>query len=157
MDYVRPEGERLDRLLEMQRTAFGGEKESWERFLKWIGAENFRAIGDAGGLILIPMAQYYGGHAVPMTGIGAVAVSPEFRGRGAATKLMRAAVREMHDEGMALSTLYPATEPLYRRAGYEQAGVQFAVRIALTSIPFTDRDIEETIGGIRKVRWVPGT
>ena len=141
MEYFRPEGEQLDRLLEMQRTAFGGDKDSWERYLKWSGAENFRAIGDAGGLLLIPMAQYYGGRAVPMTGIGAVAVSPEFRGQGAATKLMCASVREMHDDGMALSTLYPATEPLYRRAGYEQAGVQLSVRIALTSIPFKDREL----------------
>ncbi len=77
----------------------------------------------AGGLIVIPMGQHFGGRAVPMTGIAGVGVAPEFRGRGAGTRMMREAVRALHREGAALSTLYPATVPLYERAGWARAGL----------------------------------
>lgn len=131
----------LERLLEIQRTTFGGDKEEWDRYRRWVGDENHRFASDAGGLTLIPMGQYFGGKSVPMTGIAAVAVSPEARGGGVATRLMCDTVRELHDKGVALSTLYPATEPLYRRAGYEQAGVQIHVRLALFSIGLKHREL----------------
>ena len=66
-----------------------------------------------------------------MTGVAAVGIAPEHRGGGIASALMHAALREMHAEGVALSALYPATIPLYRRVGYEHAGVRDEVQIAL--------------------------
>lgn len=96
------------------------------------GYENLRAHregGLAGGLIVVPMGQYFGGRSVPMTGVAGVGVAPEHRGRGAGTRMMRALVRELYDAGVALSALYPATVPLYQRAGYERAGARYVTAV----------------------------
>lgn len=76
----------------------------------------------AGSALVIQAGQFFGGRSVPMCGVRAVAVPPERRGTGVATGLMTALLREAHDRGTPLSTLYAATQALYRRVGYEQAG-----------------------------------
>lgn len=85
----------------------------------------------AGGLLLMPMDTFIGGREVSLCGIVTVVVPPEMRGLGAGTELMRRAVLEMREQGHALSGLYPATLPVYRNAGYEQAGVRCETRINL--------------------------
>jgi predicted acetyltransferase len=75
-----------------------------------------------GGLLRIPMGQWFGGRSVPMLGIAGVAVAPEARGQKVALSLMTAALRAARASGMALSALYPATVTLYRAVGYELAG-----------------------------------
>jgi predicted acetyltransferase len=85
------------------------------------------------------MGQWFGGRSVPMTGVGAVAVAPEARGRGAAFRLMRCALEEMRERGIAISSLYPATQTLFRKAGYEQAGARFAVSVQPYLIGVRDR------------------
>jgi predicted acetyltransferase len=40
----------------------------------------------------------------------------------------------MYDTGCALSTLFPATLPIYRRAGYEVAGATSAIHIPDTRL-----------------------
>jgi len=91
--------------------------------------ENVRVLRERGNVVgcnmLIPMGQYFGGRSVPTTGIAAVGVAPEHRGRGAALALMLSTVRELADGGVALSTLYPAMLTLYRRVGYEVAGGRY--------------------------------
>jgi predicted acetyltransferase len=42
---------------------------------------------------------------------------------------MREYVAEMRVEGFAVSTLYPATQPVYRKAGYERAGAEYRVAV----------------------------
>jgi predicted acetyltransferase len=76
----------------------------------------------AASALVIWAGQFFGGRSVPMCGVRAVAVPPERRGTGVATELMVALLREAHDRGTPLSTLYAATQSLYRRVGYEQAG-----------------------------------
>lgn len=114
-----------------------------DQFAERVGRDSFRAVhvnGElAGGLSLLPMGQYFGGRAVPMTGISTVAVTPHHRARGAATAIMEHAVRELHEDGCPLSTLYPATQTLYRRSGYEQAGSRWEVRVKLSTIGICDR------------------
>jgi predicted acetyltransferase len=88
----------------------------------------------AGGLLLIPMGQFFGGRSVPMTGVAGVCVGPDARGRGGATFLMREALAEMRQGRVALSTLYPATLPLYRRVGYELAGGQYDLEVPVGSL-----------------------
>jgi predicted acetyltransferase len=99
------------------------------------GHDNLRVIRlrreVVGGLMLIPMGQFFGGRRVAMTGIAGVAVAPWARSGGAATDLMRRCVRELHARGEALSTLYPATVPLYHRAGYERCGSYFRIELPL--------------------------
>lgn len=90
-----------------------------------IGAPNFRVVradGEvAGGLGILRMGQWYGGTAVPLAGIGAVGIAPEWRGRGAASALLRATLTELRAEGLPLAALYPSTLPVYRKAGFERA------------------------------------
>lgn len=54
-------------------------------------------------------------------GVSSVGIAPEYRGTGAATTLLKNLLRELYDQGIPLSSLYPATPPLYRKLGYEQA------------------------------------
>ncbi len=96
----------------------------------------------AGGLIHIPMGQWFGGRSVPMTGVAGVAVGPEHRGRGVAISLMRASVVELAEAGAPLSVLYPATLGLYRKAGYEPAGSRFRCSVRTRDIPVGPRDLE---------------
>lgn len=93
-----------------------------------------------GGLALLRCGQYFGGRAVPMVGIHGVAIAAEARGRGAGTRLMQHVMRELHRDGVALATLYPATQPVYRAAGFEQAGIHLGYEVAPESVPAGDRD-----------------
>lgn len=94
-----------------------------------------------GGHLLLPMGQFFGGRSVAATGVAGVGVVPEARGQGAATRLMHATVRELHARGVALSVLYPATFPLYRRAGYEIAGGHYRIRVPARAIGVRDRGL----------------
>ncbi len=118
------------------------------------GHPNIRAIRKdgrvVGGLLVVPMGQYFGGRSVSTMGVAGVGIAPDARGSGAATEMMRALIREQHAAGVALSTLYPATVPLYRRAGYERAGVRREVRIdPVRCIPSGGRDAALHISKLR--------
>ncbi len=97
-----------------------------EIFLNRIGLENFRIIHRdqqvVGGLATLSMGQWWGGQRVPMVGIGGVGITPEYRGDGAAIALMQHTLKELYSQEVPISVLYPATQRLYRKAGYEQGG-----------------------------------
>jgi predicted acetyltransferase len=82
-----------------------------------------------------PLSQWFGGRAVPMAGVAAVATVPELRGTGVGSALVAEALRAARDRGTAISTLYPATVPVYRRLGYEYAGLYTQYRTPLLSLP----------------------
>ncbi|MCU0611025.1 MAG: GNAT family N-acetyltransferase [Candidatus Eisenbacteria bacterium] len=136
-----------------------------------IGLPSIRVIREdarsVGMLSIIRMGQWFGGVSVPCAGIGAVAVSAHHRGRGVATRLMQAALREIRDAGMSLSALYPATQPLYRAVGYELAGTRFEVTLPADAIDIKDRGLElrpatdsdrpaMEAAYARRARWSPG-
>ena len=111
----------------------------------WIeraGAENVRVVraraaGRAvpvGALLQLPMGQWFAGRRVPMTGLAAVTIAPEHRGRGASDALLRAFLRETRARGTALSTLYPSTLHVYRRLGWEVAGARWETRVPLAAL-----------------------
>ncbi|MGB3639207.1 MAG: GNAT family N-acetyltransferase [Rivularia sp. (in: cyanobacteria)] len=83
-------------ILEQCFLASPGEEEAW---LKRMGVENIRLIREekqvVGGLVVIPMGQWWGGESVPMTGIAGVGVAPEYRGSGAALSLMQQTIRHL--------------------------------------------------------------
>lgn len=108
-----------------------------EKALEWLesqGLEHARVLrtgkSAVAALLEIPMGQFFGGWSVPTVGIAGVGVAPEHRGSGAGHALMRATVIELHRQSVALSTLYPSTQKLYRGAGWEVAGGRYEIRIA---------------------------
>lgn len=112
-----------------------GENES---YINRVGVENLRVIHQneqiVGGLALISMSQWWGGVSVPMTGIAAVGIACQYRGTGGAIALMQHTVKELYTNGVPISVLYPATQRLYRKAGYEQAGSACVWEIPALSI-----------------------
>ncbi|MBD2344120.1 GNAT family N-acetyltransferase [Anabaena subtropica] len=107
-------------------------------YAKGIGLENFRVIYRedivAGGLAILPMGQWWGGQRVPMAGIAAVGIAPEYRGDGAAIALIQHTLQDISEQEIPISVLYPATQRLYRKAGYEQAGTSCVWEISAESI-----------------------
>jgi predicted acetyltransferase len=125
------------------KSSFNVRDEFIEPFIERSGAENFRMLlrdGQLiGGLLGVPMGQYIQGHSVPLTGIVLVGVSPDARGRGAGSFMMRTVIEQLHAQGEPLSALYPATQPVYRQAGYEAAGSYFEGTLPMDRISLADR------------------
>jgi predicted acetyltransferase len=131
--------EDLEALAPIVGWAFGG---GTSRALDWLrvsGAPHVRVAclegRVSGGLLEIPMGQWFGGKSVPTLGLAGVAIAPEARGQGLALSLLRATVREARARGVALSTLYPSTFSLYRKAGYELAGSYCRFTLQLRQLP----------------------
>jgi predicted acetyltransferase len=76
---------------------------------------------------VMPWGQFFGGRSVPMGAVASVAVRPDQRGRGIAPRLLARAVDQMHERGLVISTLHPATTRFYRGLGWEIGG-EFGVR-----------------------------
>jgi predicted acetyltransferase len=81
------------------------------------------------------MDQWFGGRPVRMIGVASVATHPLHRGTGVGTEVTGRLLEEARDQGHALATLYPATVPVYRRLGFEYAGVFLTYRVPLTALP----------------------
>ena len=103
-------------------------RESWlatkrmEEFLgAWVGEELVATTE------VMPVGQFFGGRSVPMGAVASVAVRPDHRGRGIAPRLLALTVERMHEQGLAVSTLHPATTRFYRGLGWEIGG-EFGVR-----------------------------
>lgn len=118
------------------------QEQSWVNLM---GIENLRIIRHnqemAGGLATIPMKQWWGGESVAMTGIAGVSIAPEHRGTGAALSLMQQTIKELHTQGVAISVLYPATQRLYRKLGYEQGGSFCAWEIPAETIQIREQPL----------------
>ena len=114
-------------------------------YFQLAGEQNVRVVrldGQViGGLVLLPKGQYFGERKIPTAGIAAVAVAPESRAHGAATELLAQMLIEQRAAGIPLSTLYPATVALYRRAGYELAGANHRMTLPTKAIDVRDRTL----------------
>jgi predicted acetyltransferase len=100
------------------------------------------------------LLQWFGGRSVPTIGVASVATDPRYRGTGLGTEVVARLLERSRDRGSALSTLYPATVPVYRRLGYEYAGVFTTYRVPLTALPTgpaTDLEVVPEDGGPVKV------
>ncbi|MEH2295799.1 GNAT family N-acetyltransferase [Nostoc sp.] len=122
-------------------SALGGE----EVYINLIGVENFRIIRKleqvVGGLATLDMGQWWGGVRVPMTGIAAVGIAPEYRGSGVAIALMQHTLKELYARGVAISALYPAVQSLYRKVGYEQGGSWCIWEVATKNIQVREQPL----------------
>ena len=155
----KPADEReLARFLDICALALHFPRDLADRFASISGRDAFRVVransdGNpiVGGLVIHDMGQFFGGKSVRMGGIGAVGIAPEFRASGAATQMMALALRDMRENGFMISSLYPATVPLYRRAGYELAGSRYEV-----TIPIRQMRLEKRAGDLRVERVEEG-
>ncbi len=122
-------GTELDALASIVGWAFGFSMADARAWLERAGSAKVRVArqkgGVVGGLLEIPMGQWFGSRSVSNVGIAGVAVAPEARGRGVALELVSSSLRAARRESTAVSTLYPANVALYRAAGYELAGSRF--------------------------------
>src|SRR5262245_58418930 len=107
----------LAALLDVAAHTYNMSRDLADRYAASVGLGNFRIcrLNDevVGGLALIPCGQFFGGRSVPMNGVALVSTAPQHRGRGAASALLNETLRELRSEGWAISSLYPATVPLY--------------------------------------------
>jgi predicted acetyltransferase len=152
---VRGDGE-ATAFAEMLARSFALPRAECPSILDRAGRANVRLIrADAkpiGGLILIPMGQWFGGKRVSMTGIAAVAVEPHARGRGTAKHLLASMLHELREKGVALSALYPATNAVYRAVGYEIAGSRWEVRAPCRSLAIDARTLGDEARALSVVR-----
>jgi predicted acetyltransferase len=130
--------------------ALGFPEEDAKDWFARAGHENLRVVWRDGrvvaGLVQIPMGQYFGGRAVPMTGVAGVAVAPEARGVGVASDMMRTFLREQFEAKIALSTLYAANVPLYQRVGWERAGSRYEITVSPGAAMTEERGLTVTCG-----------
>jgi predicted acetyltransferase len=124
----------LDAVMQIRVRSFGhspaSEREQW---LKRTGelADQRRLVGVLDGDTLVAAARildfqhWWRGRRVPMAGIAGVVVDPAYRGRGVGSRLMRGVLERSHELGSALTALYPATLPVYRKLGYEFGGGRY--------------------------------
>ena len=142
----------LEALSKIVSWAFGFPVAGTTKWLTDARLENVRVARQhekvVGGLVQIPMGQWFGGRSVPTLGIAGVAVDPAARGRGVALAMMRETLAEARARGIALSTLYPATVSLYRAAGYELAGSYCRYSVRAADCPKKPSTLE--LGAIRE-------
>ncbi|MBY0113433.1 MAG: GNAT family N-acetyltransferase [Phycisphaerales bacterium] len=108
----------------------------------------------AGGMQLIPLGTSFGGRVVGLTGVGAVVLLPQYRGKGVGKTLMREAMLEVQRTGTPLAGLFPATLPVYRSAGFEQAGVRCETTLTLNQIKLRP-EIDALVRADRGLSLVP--
>ena len=108
----------------------------------------------AAALRIYRFGHFFGGRSVPAVGIGGVATAAHARGKRVAETLVTETLRELRRAGFAISTLYPATVPLYRRCGYEYACFRMHYRAPLEALPrgagppveeWTDAHLDEIV------------
>jgi predicted acetyltransferase len=82
-----------------------------------------------------PFRQFIARVALPMAGVGTVAVSPTHRRRRLAAELVTAALHTARDRGDVVSALYPFRSAFYAKLGYGQADLAHQYQIAPDQLP----------------------
>ncbi len=140
MATIRPATEAdLDRVVALNTQAFNSPRNWQDRMRSDPQLDLIRVAEDDGRVAammrFLPFAHYFGGRALRAAGIASVAVAAESRGRGLGTALMRETLGELRDSGFLLSTLYPATAPIYKSVGYGFGGVRTAWKVRQEILP----------------------
>ncbi|MDI1463867.1 GNAT family N-acetyltransferase [Catellatospora sp. KI3] len=66
--------------------------------------------------------QWFGGRAVPTSGVAGVATAPELRGRGLGRLVLTGLLAYARERGAVISTLFDTTPLPYRALGWEEVG-----------------------------------
>ncbi|MFA5506114.1 MAG: GNAT family N-acetyltransferase [Vulcanimicrobiota bacterium] len=138
--------EKIDELASIISESFNTPAGIARPWIEASGLQNWRVIeeGEAalGGLMVIPMGQWFGGRAVSMTGLAGVVISSLARGRGVGRQLISSTLQELRDQGAALSALYGSTTSFYRAAGYQRAGANYLLEVELKGLDFKAGPLE---------------
>lgn len=94
-----------------------------------------------GGMSFQRLGQWFGGRAVPCGVVRCVGVAPEARATKVADRFLRHSLREMKEIGLPLSMLFPATQIIYRRVGYEQAGSLVEYEVPINEFSSRERSL----------------
>ncbi|MEO6605946.1 MAG: GNAT family N-acetyltransferase [Aeromicrobium sp.] len=101
---------------------------------------------------------WFGGVAVPTSGIAFVGVTAEYRGRGIVRPLLDAVLAAAIDRGAVISALYPTAPRIYRGLGYERITDMITASVptsALAGLPLssttTRRATIDDLAAIREV------
>lgn len=100
----------------------------------WITREGDRVVG---GLVVFDLGQHWGGRSLPCAAVSAVAVAPDRRGHGIARQFMTHALRHAREQGRPIAALYPATQGLYRKLGFELAGISMMCNVPVRCFDLT--------------------
>lgn len=132
--FVDITADQLETVLRIRSRSFGhlsaGSRDEWLRDAQDF-IEGGRFYGVVEGTELVAAAriwdfrQWWAGQPVRMAGVAGVVVSPEYRGRGVGSLLMRGVLERSRALGYPLSALYPATVVVYRQLGYEFGGGRY--------------------------------
>jgi predicted acetyltransferase len=149
IEYRTPEDGDLDSILALSEISFPLPPGWVARARPTIRLEQFLCAFEDGRLVASsqshPMDQWFGGRPVPSAGVAGVATLPERRGGGVVTGLLPELLRRERERGMAASSLYAATVPVYRRLGYGWGGSYLEHRVGLRDLP------SAPMGGLREM------
>jgi predicted acetyltransferase len=91
----------------------------------------------ASALICYKFQQSIRGVVKGMGGIGGVWTYPEYRSRGFVRELVKAALQEMHELGIATSMLIPFKDRFYANFGYVTSNANLEVKVPIAAISYT--------------------
>ncbi len=135
----RPVEEEREQLGALLRLSFNPPSAMAARMIAEFDLDEFQCAYEGDRLVAsartYDLRQWFGGQAVPMAGIASVATSPERRGGGLATDLMRSVLRKDREAGKVMATLFPATVTVYRRVGFEYAGTHTEYKATTRDLP----------------------
>ncbi|MET8152189.1 enhanced intracellular survival protein Eis [Actinoplanes sp. NPDC049668] len=90
------------------------------------GRRSLGAFDPAGRLVAKAVdreqGQWFGGRAVPTSGVAGVAVAAELRGRGLGRLVLTRLLRDARERGAVISTLFDTVPAPYRALGWEEVG-----------------------------------
>ncbi len=126
--------------------AFNIPPAGWDVFRSRVGPNYLRIATRDGELVgaagMYPMGQYWGGRSVPLGGIAGVGVAPHARGLGVARALMVDCLERLRADGVPMAGLYPATQGVYRKVGFEQSGERVQYETRLEDLSAFRREVE---------------
>ena len=141
MTTIRPAtADDLERVVALRGQAFNIPAAGRERSREETIIEQVRVAEDDTGRVVataraIPFGHFYGGRAIPAAGVAGVAVAAEARGKGFGTAIMREVLAEQRANDVPISSLYPATVPIYRQCGYGFGSTRAEWKAKLRDLP----------------------
>jgi predicted acetyltransferase len=135
----------LERLVELHTGAYPDPRGRDARIRNFIhnplGKLSDLFVATEGGAVVghgfvLPLEVWFGGARVPVAGVASIAVAPEVRGQGIASRLVEHLHGTARARGDVLAVLYPFRQGFYERFGYASTSPFRRLRLHPASIPF---------------------